>query len=328
MLRFGQSPMEQLIGWSAFVLVLAIWTMLVVWLWMRRSARQNELHQRLGIAPSQTSGSRTLQLWRDGRAVPLTVPTERFRRTLIQDLQELHRKTGWRVSMASVLLGLAACMLVVYAAALLWTHDALLSLLAPLAILPIFWVWIKRCIAVHAATFDRQLLDALDLVVRSLRANHPLLGALQLVSQEIPAPVGTLFGQVCQQQSLGMSLEESLRKAATSTDHAEFKLFATSISIQMRSGGNLADMVTRLAYVIRDRLRLGRRVRVLTAQVQLSKRILVAIPFVLFLALNVISPQYVRVLYTTTTGRFLLLAGAVALALGSLMMNRMARLQY
>jgi tight adherence protein B len=181
---------------------------------------------------------------------------------------------------------------------------------------------------VHAAAFDRQLLDALDLVVRSLRANHPLLGALQLVSEEIPSPVGTLFGEICQQHGLGMSLESSLCRAAASTDHPEFKLFATSISIQMRSGGHLADMVTRLAQVIRDRMRLGRRVRVLTAQVQLSKRILLVMPFILFLVLNVISPDYVRVLYTTPTGRAMLVGGGIALMMGALLMNRMARLQY
>jgi tight adherence protein B len=320
--------MEQLIGWSAFVMILALWSMLVVWIWMRRSSRQTELHQRLGIAALPDESSRTLQLWRDGRAVSLTVPTERVRHTLTQYVDGLHRRTGWRVPMTTVLLGLAACMLLAFAAGLLWTHQVLLALLGPLAILPAFWIWVKRSIAVHAAAFDRQLLDALDLVVRSLRANHPLLGAMQLVSQEIPSPVGTLFGEVCQQQGLGMSLEESLRKTAASTDHAEFKLFATSISIQMRSGGHLADMVTRLAHVIRDRIRLGRRVRVLTAQVQLSKRILVVLPFILFLTLNVVSPDYVRVLYTTATGRLLLMGAGIALTLGALLMNRMARLQY
>jgi tight adherence protein B len=219
-------------------------------------------------------------------------------------------------------------MLVAFAAGLLWTHQVRLALLAPAAILPAFWVYLQRCISVHAAAFDGQLLDALELAVRSLRANHPLLGALRLVNEEIPAPVGALFGQVCQQQALGMSLEDSLRQVAGATHHPEFKLFATSVSIQLRSGGHLADMMERLAHVIRERMRLGRRVRILTAQTQLSKRILLVLPFVMFLVLNVISPDYLSPLYSTSLGRAMLVGGASALLLGAVVMNRMARLQY
>lgn len=328
MFRFGRSPLEEIVGWSAFVLVLALWSMFAFYWWSRRTKRQHQLHQRLGIEAPDDGDARTLHLWRQGQTGTVVVPGTSLRRNLVQRLEELRRKAGWRASLGTVFMGLLACMLIAFVAGLLWTGQVLVALLAPVAVLLVFWVWVRRSILMHAATFDRQLLDALELAVRSLRANHPLLGAFRLVSEEVPDPVGRLFGQVCQQQALGMSLEDSLQKVAVTSDHPEFKLFATSISIQLRSGGHLADMMERLAQVIRDRLRLGRRVRVLTAQVQLSKRILLVLPFIMCIVLSVISPDHVRTLYMTKLGQLLLLCGAASLLLGAMVMNSMAKVRY
>ena len=83
----------------------------------------------------------------------------------------------------------------------------------------------------------------------------------------------------------------------------DLKLFATSVVIQLTSGGNLADMMGRLAAVIRERMRLARHVRVLTAQTQFSKRLLLSIPFILFAIISIMNPDYMRPLYTTSVAR-------------------------
>jgi tight adherence protein B len=106
------------------------------------------------------------------------------------------------------------------------------------------------------------------------------------------------------------------------------KFFATSVVIQLRSGGNLADMMDRLAFVIRDRMRLARRVRVLTAQTQFSKRILQALPFAIFVILCLINPEYMQPLYTTSTGKTILGAAGAGLLAGTYTMNRLAVLRY
>ena len=176
--------------------------------------------------------------------------------------------------------------------------------------------------------FDAQFVDALDLAARSLRAGHPLTGAFQLAGEEVAAPVGTIFKEVCQQQDLGLALDESLRRAAQVRTSPDLKLFATSVIIQLESGGNLADMMDRLAAVIRDRMRLNRHARVLTAQTQLSKRILLALPFILFLVLSLLNPGYMEPLYSTSEGRYFIAFGAVSLLLGAWVMNRMVVLKY
>jgi tight adherence protein B len=100
------------------------------------------------------------------------------------------------------------------------------------------------------------------------------------------------------------------------------------VIIQVRSGGNLADMMHRLADVIRDRMRLKRRVRVLTAQTQLSKRVLLVLPFLLFGVLNLLNPTYMMPLYTTSMGRTLLVVAGTGLMLGVWVMNRLSVLKY
>jgi tight adherence protein B len=188
--------------------------------------------------------------------------------------------------------------------------------------------WVGRRIRVRGAQFERQFIHALELAARSLRAGHPLLGAFQLISEELDEPVRTTFTEICQQHSMGVNLEGALERVAQASTSQDLRLFATSVAIQLRSGGNLADMMERLSFVIRDRLRLGRRIRILTSQTQFSKRILVGMPFALFLVLNLVNPQYVGTLYSTHQGQILLGVASVMMVLGILTMNRMAKLKY
>ena len=137
-----------------------------------------------------------------------------------------------------------------------------------------------------------------------------------------------VFREICEQQDLGISLEEALRRAGEAYGSADMKLFSTTVIIQMRSGGNLADMMERVSSVIRDRMRLSRRIRTLTAQTQFSKWILVALPVVMFAVLNIISPKYMTRFYTTTDGQWMLATAASSVLLGTWAMNRLARLRY
>jgi tight adherence protein B len=191
-----------------------------------------------------------------------------------------------------------------------------------------FWTYLNQRIAKRSALFERQFADSLELAARSLRVGHPLVGALLLISEEFDAPVGPLFGGICQQQALGRPLDEALRMAASQHSSDDLKLFTTAVIIQLRSGGSLADMMERLAAVIRERIRLSRRVRVLTAQTQFSKRILQGLPPFVFVLINYINPEYMRPLYQTDNGRKVLGVAIVCLLLGSWLMNRLSVIRY
>ncbi len=125
-----------------------------------------------------------------------------------------------------------------------------------------------------------------------------------------------------------MPMAQALRSVAERNHSEDLNLFVTSVVIQLASGGNLADMMERLANVIRDRQRLNRRVSVLTAQTQFSKNVLLALPFLVFVALNVINPKYMAPLYTTSLGQMIMLVASIGLLLGWITMNWLSKLSY
>jgi tight adherence protein B len=316
---------------SVFGLVLSLWMLwLIVWVF-RRGQRSKHMLQRLGAldepGAAGQQGERVLRLWRDGREVTTTVPGQLREHSILQWLRRTHEDAGYEAPLGSMLLGVLSIMAVVFMLSLALSHSFWISIAAALVSIQIFWITVTQRIARRASLFERQLVDSLELAARSLRAGHPLTGAFRLISEEIPQPVGNIFAEVVQHQGLGSSLEQAMRAAAVACPSPDFKLFATSIVIQLRSGGNLAEMMERLAFVIRERMRLARRVRVLTAQTQLSKRILLTLPIVIFIILNMLNPAYMQPLYSTATGQKILFVAASGLLLGSWLMNKLAVLK-
>ena len=316
-----------LVQWSVFGLVITLWVGGVVIWYLLRSRRSQQIHERLGLADDEQHGQRVLRLWHDGELVETTVRGEAHR-SLHDRLEQLRESAGWTIPMGPVLVGLAAAIACICLLLLAVTGNYLLPGVVAILMVLGFRMVLQACINRRTQMFEKQLVDALDLGSRSLRAGHPLSGAFQLISEEIPEPVGQVFAEICEQEALGVSVQKSLERVAAESHSPDLKMFAASVVIQLRAGGNLAEMMERVAWVVRDRMRLGRRARVLTAEAQLSKWVLLSLPLGLFLGLNVLNPQYMEPLYVTSLGQILLAAGAVGLLTGSWIMSRMARLSY
>lgn len=315
-------------GASAFVMVLALW-MAGVWLWaLRRTRDVQRRRERLGLVSTGGESARMLRLWHEGEQATTWVPEQGRRRTVGSRLKETHEAAGFTTPLQSILFGLLGALAGTGLVAFLWTSSVIAAAGSAVAVLLIFWTLVNKRIGKRALLFDLQLIDALALAARSLRAGHPLGGAFHLIAEEVPAPVGTVFAEICEQEKLGATHEQAMLRVAAQSASEDMKLFATSVAIQLRTGGNLADMMERLADVIRDRMRLNRRVRVLTAQTQLSKNTLLVLPFIMFAALSVINPRYIATLYTTPGGQVMLLIAAAGLLLGAWTMNRLAVLKY
>jgi tight adherence protein B len=324
-----QKALSLILAAAAFGLVLSVW-LLGVLLWaMKRRRRAIEVERRLQfVHPDMQDalGGRVLRLWHDGRLATTVVPGRAGNGGLIVKLQRLRMDAGWESPLASAIFSLAAIVVVSSVGAYLLTLSVVAAIAMPLASLLGCYIYVTQRIAKRRMVFEGQLIDALDLAARSLRVGHPLVGSFRMISEELPAPIGELFGEVCQQQQLGVAMEQALREIARRTESDDLKLFATCVVIQIKSGGNLADMMERLANVIRERNRLARRVRVLTAQTQFSKRILLALPFFIFVLLSTLNPGYMRPLLTTPLGHLLLTCSAVGLFLGWMTMNWLSKL--
>ena len=317
-----------LIQLSVFGMVVAVWMAAVMVWFLRRSRRQQKLERRLQFAQQgATDDERVIRLWHDGKAVDAFVP-DTATMGFGERLERLRQDAGWQTPMPKVLATYA--MFVVIAAVVAWiVSGRWLPVISVVCVMGMgFRAYLMACIGKRTALFEKQLVEALDLGGRSLRAGHPLNGAFKLIATEVGAPVSTMFSDIMEQEALGVSLQRALINASQKSRSPDMKIFATSVAIQLRTGGNLAEMIDRVAWVVRERMRLSRRARVLTAEAQLSKWVLLALPIGMFVLLNLINPEYMDPFYTTFLGKVMLGIALGMLSLGAWTMNRMATLKY
>jgi len=314
---------------TVFGLVFSIWCS-CVFLWLGRYfARLQRIQKRLGIVGREDDESKIMRLWRDTQHGEERVELAKSKRLTFQEqLRRITNDAGLHTPLQIVVLGVIGVAILAFVFTCILGMGALVGLGMSVIVMTVFWSYIRRRIAKRAALFERQLVDALGIAARSLRAGHPLVGAFQLISEEIGEPLGNVFYRICQEQAFGSNTRDSIRKVARATANPELKLFATAVGIQLQSGGNLADLMDSLASVIRARMRLNRKVRVLTAQTRLSETILIILPVLLFFVLNITSPSYMKPFYTTTAGRYMLVAAILSVLFGYWVMKRLSVLRF
>jgi tight adherence protein B len=313
---------------SLFVLVFSGWTICVL-LWVVQYARRRKrIQKRLGFEmDEETRKTETLQLWREEYQARRAAARSR-RESLGQRLERLRADAGWKAPVPVVLMSVGALAALAALLPLLAGYSWMIGVMAAVAVLVVFRIMTVKRINHRIDLFERQFLESLGIAARALRAGHPLVGAFQAIATEIGEPVGLLFGEICQEQALGLDLRDSIRRVADTAHNTDLKLFATAVSIQMTSGGNLADVMDSLSAVMRMRMRMNRRIRVLTASTRMNRNTLLAVPVLLFAFLNVSSPDYVSVMYTTGLGRFLLLATVAGMLFGAWVMAKLSELKY
>lgn len=171
--------------------------------------------------------------------------------------------------------------------------------------------------------FGIQLPEAIDLIVRSLKAGHPVPVAFAVVAREMPDPIGSEFGLVSDEVTFGSDFISALHKMQDRVGQEDLPLFLTAISIQSSTGGNLREILDGLAEVIRQRIKMRRKVKAISAEGRISAAVLTAMPVLLFAAVNLTSPEfYGEVWHETAT--WYGIGGAVAwLIAGNAMMMKM-----
>ena len=154
------------------------------------------------------------------------------------------------------------------------------------------YFWIHRRAKKRMDMVEEQLPDAVELMVRSLRVGHPFSSAIQIVSKEVPDPLGTEFGLIADESAYGREVSDSLKELAERMDMQDLRFLAVAVTIQQQSGGNLAEILDGLAKVIRARFRLFRRVRAITAEAKWSGVFLSAFPLVVLAVIQILKPDY------------------------------------
>jgi tight adherence protein B len=175
--------------------------------------------------------------------------------------------------------------------------------------------------------FVQQLPAAIDLMVSVLKSGHSIPQCVQAVADELPAPCGAEFGEVLQRIYLGQTLPDALSISAQRFASFDLDLIQRAVAIQSEVGGSLADLLEKTNGTIRDRLKLIRQGKALTAQSRLTAIIVALMPFVLAAFLQSVSPGYLNPLIQTDTGRMLLGAAAVLQVIGIFVMKRLATIK-
>ena len=253
-----------------------------------------------------------------------TTGAEKFlsRLPLVRSVKKLVELSGVKLSLPQFLLATGTLSALGFLAIFAWKGSGLVALPAALAIgfLPLAYLaHLKRQ---RSALFAEQLPDALTMVARSLRAGHSLAAAVELISQELPEPAGGLFKIAYEQQRFGMRMADSLRSLRGKVDSTDFNFFVTIIRINNETGGNLSEILEKLAETIRSRLQIRRQVQVYTAEGRFSGYVLVALPVAVFAAFYLLRPGYMSVFFTEPVCQRILAGALLAQVIGFLMIRK------
>jgi len=224
---------------------------------------------------------------------------------------------------------LGACLVVAIGATLsLVTSYVVIGMLGGMLI---GWLTMRMSLSVRIlrrrASFSDQLPDMLQLIASTLRAGFSLPQALEAVVREENQPAAGEFSRVLAEARIGANLEDGLEAVATRMDSDDLRWTVMAIRIQQGVGGNLAEVLLTISDTIRERAFLRRQVRALSAEGRLSAYILVALPLIVATWLFVSSPTYMRPLYTTPLGIFLLVTAATLLLAGTYWMHRVIKVE-
>jgi tight adherence protein B len=239
-------------------------------------------------------------------------------------LNRLILQSGVTVGFARLILIVAVTTVVAFGLTMAFRGDLLEAIAAALfsaTALP--YLVLRMLRARRQKKFAAQFPDALDIIVRSLRAGHPVPVAITMVGREMRDPIGTEFGIVSDEITYGADLEAAMRNLYCRIGSDDLPLFVTAVAIQGSTGGNLGEILENLSAVIRQRFKMRRKIRALASEGRASAMILSALPIGMFLVIQVIAPEFYGSVWHDHLTKVLLFTAAGWMSVGNLIMFKM-----
>jgi tight adherence protein B len=294
---------------------------------------EQEAHQTLWkrlktTAPSSRVRSQLLKRARQLSSVPSFDAVLSRGRSGVQPIETLIEQSGVRMTVGTLLAGSALAALVMFLAVQRLTGMTLVALPAAAlaAMVPTSVLRVKR--TRRLLKFEEQFPEALDLMSRALKAGHAFTTGLAMVADEMPSPLGPEFRLLHDQQNYGMPLPEALKSFALRIPLLDARFFVTAVLIQRESGGNLSEILDNIASVIRDRFRVKRQIRVISAHGRLTGWVLVGVPPSLSAVLFVINPEHFRTLMGDPLGVQLIIGAIFLQITGTLIIRKLVQIEY
>jgi tight adherence protein B len=308
---------------GTFVLVLGI-VFGLYWLLVLRAemAQEATMRARLGEKSAQVTTAGALLKERQRLSdllilERLLIPMSR----VSMPLQRSIAQSGLKVTLGTVVLASACCAGFGYALVYQFLHLGLVAAVvgAIAACLPCAYV--LRARDQRMLKFEEQFPEAIDLLSRALRAGHALTTGLSMVAEELPAPMGPEFQTLYDQQNFGLPLSQALRNFAERIPLLDARFFVTAVLTQKEAGGNLSEVLDNLSSIIRERLKVKRQVRVISAQGRITGWVLSTLPSALALFFCIMNPDKYATFYRDPLG-MQLIAGALGLQFAGIVIIR------
>jgi tight adherence protein B len=175
--------------------------------------------------------------------------------------------------------------------------------------------------------FEEKFPEAIDTLARAVRAGHAFTTALEMIANEVSEPVAGEFRQLYEEQKFGLPVRDALVNLADRVPLVDVKFFVTAVMLQRETGGNLAEILDNLSYVIRERFKILRQVRVHTAQGRLTMVLLMALPPAIVVIMMLINPGFIRPLFTEWLGHVGIVVGITLQTLGYFFIRKIIRIQ-
>jgi tight adherence protein B len=294
--------------------------------WAREQGESREaLDRRLATMAGTTPiGSSRGTLLKDERLSGIAILNSLLGRvSLVRPLVKTIRQAGLKRRAGEILLYIPLLACLVFLLTILVGGSPRVGILLALvaAVLPI--VIVRRMRTKRMLLFAEQLPNALDLLRAALQAGHGLLTAIQVVADEFPDPIAQELREVGDEVRLGLPFRDALYHLTERIDDPNLPILVVGILIAQEVGGNLAEVLDNITYTIRERFKLMREIRVMTAQGRLSGGVLTALPFLVAGALTVLNPEYVKLLIERPTGHWMIGYALVSVLVGHMIIRRL-----
>ena len=321
--------MPALIAILVFVIVTA-GVFAVVSIWDKRSARARLLRDRLAAVQktAERAPSEELALLRDEMLSEIPALDSLLRRSeRVSNLQTMLSQADLDIRAGNMLL-LCAGSGVAFAVIAFYAGGAIifgwLGLLLG-TFLPYSYTSYRR--AKRFQKFEELFPEAIDTLARAVRAGHAFTTALELIANEVAEPIASEFRKLFEEQKFGLPVRDALINLTQRVPLVDIKFFVTAVMLQRETGGNLAEILDNLSYVIRERFKIMRQVRVYTAQGRLTMLLLMLLPPVIVTLMLIMSPSFIRPLFTDPMGHILVVGGIGLQTVGYFVIRRVIRIQ-
>jgi tight adherence protein B len=310
--------------------VVAVAAFALAWLVNQRSAQARLIKERLTNerkAPERSPDDE-LALLRDEQLSEIPALDSILRRSdRISELQTMLTQGALNLR-AGNFLGISALVgVLVGFAAYFLTNRPEVGWIAVLigAVLPYSYASIQR--NRRFEKFEELFPEAIDTLARAVRAGHAFTTALEMITSEVTEPVAGEFRQLFEEQKFGMPVRDALMNLTQRVPLVDVKFFVTAVMLQRETGGNLAEILDNLSYVIRERFKIQRQVRVYTAQGRLTMALLMGMPPIIVAVMYALNPGFIHPLFADPIGHALVFAGITLQTVGYFVIRKIIRIQ-